>query len=262
MKNIFLVSLLAFVAACAPKSKEDTILAAAEEYAKNSNFIVGGDLVEQDDLVAKSTVLIAFVPAAGSEVIASCSGILIATDKVLSAAHCAEWVSKDVVPVIVFATNGFEAGKNIRRASVQSIYPEYSENALFDLAIFKFSGEPVNGYQPVNIKKQNIADGKKVIVAGYGKYNIKEGVDYKLRKANKSIYRLPYNPELLYIRQSNGTGICFGDSGGPAYIQENEALSVVAVTRSFKTGEFKCNTDAYFVNLTYKPIYNWVKSQL
>jgi len=57
---------------------------------------------------------------------------------------------------------------------------------------------------------------------------------------------------LLTIDQTTGTGICTGDSGGPAFIAAGKGFTVVGImigVASPKTNDDYCRGSAYFVSL-------------
>lgn len=134
-----------------------------------------------------------------------------------------------------------------------------------DIALVKFSGRAPKGYKPLKLANEFIPvnEVSPVLVAGYGMVNPNYygdfGGDIELRvtsvqgisaEKRESLWRInqsnfaandserhlfsnQYGNEMLYIDQSQGRGICGGDSGGPSLMKNSRGEDVITGVASF-----------------------------
>lgn len=225
MNKTFLIS-LSFLAltACAPQNDISTI-------QSPDTAIVGGDKVEANTAIGRSTVGI-YEAKLGY----ICSGTLVAKNLVLTAAHCVDPKTKDLV--VFFAQEMKKASKDqLRRVTGAIVHPDYTEEMkeadMADLALIRFEGEAAPGYVPAPILFDggHLYNGTKTIVAGYGlswTIALKRGAG-TLRTTELKIDKAQYSRTEAMLGQSVRKGICSGDSGGPAYLEINGRLHVWGV---------------------------------
>jgi hypothetical protein len=201
-----------------------------------------------------------------------CSGALISPRVIMTAAHCAK--NTDLSAYTIYFgknANGTLDPSLIRHISDFSIADGYSNKVIgaYDLALFKLSSDPPDGVIPIpNLPKSleitQLDIDKPLVYVGYGKITVFDNVlDYGVR------YTMTHNLNWVCIddvsvtcsdfgtnaRQNTicenqgATGICNGDSGGPALIDRNGKTYVAGVSSFVGAGctNYGCSTkvDAY-----------------
>jgi secreted trypsin-like serine protease len=218
--------------------------------------IVGGGLLKKDSSLAKGIVYIQTKDFEGYAYM--CTGSLIAKDLVLTAAHCIEGVKKNSDLTVAFTHQPeCDASKNIKSEviaveafRIHSAWknPEFP-NERGDLAMIKLKSQAPAPWKPLKLATEFIPmENSKIVVAGFGADSLsgKESSSVSLRIAvvaptqetekeyfgkvatsaelkKEKISLLMENSEkdeLLYISQSDGVGVCSGDSGGPSLMQD------------------------------------------
>jgi trypsin len=172
-----------------------------------------------------------------------CSGVLIAADRVVTAAHCFE--DSNEALAVEFETPG---GKKDRFAIEEAhVHPDYeaalrSGKALqadptlanFDVATLKLA-EEVTDRTPVPIYGgEPLAAGKLVALIGYGDTGLGAGVK---RFAQSHVGRWIEDEDvlgsrfrdLLLLDSTTGTGACPGDSGGGVFVKTPDGYQLIGV---------------------------------
>lgn len=191
--------------------------------------IVGGDLVNREDLEARSTVGLSN----------GCTGTLIEADIILTAAHCLVNINE---LSIIFGLS-FSSGIRIQAESIL-IHPEYNGTAsgglspdtpasepIHDIALVKLSQISPTGFTPVEIGTgENLLKGSELILSGFGSTSAQGGGNGVLRTV-KTVFNF-YNTNALEIvfGPTQGKSACRGDSGGPMYIQDGNRLVLIGAT--------------------------------
>lgn len=163
-----------------------------------------------------------------------CSGVVIAPDVVLTAAHC--------VPAGAAVRVHFREGGQPVLLQTQALrrHPEYRANAVqerkrsIDLALIRTESPLPQRFVPATLSTGRIPAATAVVAAGYGL--AREG-DAATTGSWRSVPLRtiePYGPStvLLWAKGTAGSGACQGDSGGPI---TDARQTVVAVT-TWSTG--------------------------
>lgn len=168
---------------------------------------------------------------------------------------------------------------------------EDKETDYGDIALIKFRGDLPPGYKPVQMLKDDsvLRRGLKVHLAGYGVNdvvtepvdarkvkNLDEALEYGevicdedlkhcmtvemfgdgiLRETDAPISSVQETE--VRLDESKGHGTCSGDSGGPAYVEQNGELYLFGVT---SRGSALCDSVGVYTNAVYYA--DWIKSTM
>lgn len=243
---IFSIFIFAILTAC--QFSENTTASKIQSHLDPS--IMNGREVTKTDIFAKHVVGI-FKKGE-----TKCTGVLIAKNAVLTAAHCLPDISK---ASISFGLNK----KNLQLLPISGHlqHPEYDESIVGivedpanDVMVVTFRGDLPTGFEPAEISDQDLVQkGSVVLIAGYGR---DEDDQYDYLKATEVSVVEAVNFE--FRTEEKKSGSCDGDSGGPVFLKnsENKYLLVGSVSR----GDPSCFQYGIYENTTYYK--NWIKESV
>jgi Trypsin len=236
--------------------------------------IIGGEKLSNSSRLSKSIVRVQNFDATGKG--ASCTGSIIGSDIILTAAHCFPFAGQtNTVVRVEFSTDPVcDRDKNQLvwgEASHVAIHPGYVNSegndndpltgSHYDIALVKLKRVVPDDYQTIALPKSlpPLTKGEVIHIAGYGKttdYDIPD-TGFVLLRLGEVVPSAPFlgvtndeRSEFLAMDQSNGKSICAGDSGGPAIRSTPTGLEVIGVAQSV-FGEFRNSPKCY-----HKAIYN------
>jgi endonuclease G len=212
-------------------------------------------------------------------VVWSCSGILIHSQIVLTAAHCIHPGDAYVVALNTNNQNDVGNGQQINVRKVL-IHPDYHKTNLYNDIATLILQSKVNT-QPVSIaSSQAINSTKRITLVGFGNYDPQNSAGFGTKREaevdimsirhdikedlNNEEGRYKYESDLEFVAGGNGFDTCKGDSGGPAYIIDNEQRVVAGLTsRGINEDSGTCGDGSIYTRLdVYAPWINCIINQV
>lgn len=264
MKKQFIVLSLLVCAGCNPK-----VHGTALTLTNDSSSIVGGEIVG-NEAFAKHVVAIH-----NEDQGYWCTGTLISRDTVLTAAHCINMASERSYTVNFSKTP--RAKDTITRAvSSMKANSQYNPDAYEDrrdLGVIRFRGDLPAGYEPMALPTADDLNrmDRDFYAAGYGTTTARQDIPTGsgiLRYTPQKVMGAKIYPQQTQfnVDQTNGHGICYGDSGGPAFAKIGGRRVLIGVasavystnTEDKKRPEFDiCRYSAIYTNVYY--YLDWIK---
>ncbi|WP_413584802.1 S1 family peptidase [Bdellovibrio sp. HCB274] len=222
--------------------------------------IINGKSVARDSQVANATVALMLVD--GDRLRTFCTGTLVSKDLIVTAGHCLEPSQSGYEVVVSFGSETFSSKEDgdireIDRAySYDMVTPQMGDgtsrniNELRDVALIKLRTSAPKWAVPVAIlgSDANLGAGQEVLLAGFGRTNEKVAAMSKyLLTTHVKIVSVQDNK--ITVDQTQGTGACWGDSGGPAFLQTEKGLVVVGATSGAAYGSVDCHTQVVYASL-------------
>jgi hypothetical protein len=190
---------------------------------------------------------------------AVCTGSLISETVFLTAGHCVAWLQAGAQVYVSFDDNLYPRPKPLIAAVSWTYDPNYGHDQgdLYDLAVVILPAGSTRGIKPLSLPPAGYLDA----LSAKGQLsktlfvNVGYGVDASLqgppsfsydgvRKYSKSEFMGLTQAWLGLLMQTNATGEggdCYGDSGGPKFIDGNPNMVVATVT----TGDYPCRTTTW-----------------
>jgi Leucine-rich repeat (LRR) protein len=166
-----------------------------------------------------------------------CSGVLVAADSVLTSTQCLETIADAGLKVAVYLDHPKLQGA---RAALTKSIENFSSGGTRDypslnMSLIRLSGtlDPATtGYTPVEVLRSpdKLQAGAKLLIAGYGRKssqcNPGTRCSGNLLEAPTSVQSFVdanhlFSTILVGAAQNNEGSVCFGDAGGPAFIEQN-----------------------------------------
>ncbi|MEK2689074.1 S1 family peptidase [Bdellovibrio sp. GT3] len=259
MNKLLLLLLCGLLAACQP-----------EHALNNSNVddtieeIAGGSKVTRFDPLAKHLVHL-YVPATRGV----CTGTIIAENLILTAAHCIadtsysveigfglDWDDRNIETRIgkrIIRHSGFAGPKN-----------NFDRD---DVALISFSGSMPKGYKPAPLAPDLSAakENGEFVAFGYGSTTGIDGYgdeNGRLRKVSMKIFSVFSSKKVFASKHLSGKGICFGDSGGAAFVKIKgvyHLLGVIGGVYWSQRPKDQCSAYSYYLAVPY--YLPWIKEK-
>lgn len=245
--------------------------------------IVGGEKVEKMTDIRSSTVLLFF--SGGTQGAGVCTGTLIASDIVLTAAHCTPSEERGSI-VVGFGNSVEESSWMIKSRLVvvldYRIDPLFDEkdlgkNSLHDIALLKISDKAPEGFKIRDLPQRNfvINSSDELKMIGFGRTsegNNDAGTLHHTSVPASQITSSLYDDEtkMDYAMPGNiavlqpETGTCNGDSGGPLFVKTGEGLitliGVASKGGNIQNDALRCHGYSIFVDIRSQ--LDWINNTL
>jgi hypothetical protein len=186
------------------------LLAAILAHISDARALVGADVA--DRTIQRYTVLIA-----GKK--GRCSGVVLAPNIVLTAAHC-------ILPGEIYRVGGNLTGDDRVPPALLADVEEIVKHPLYrredagspDLAMLRLAKPLPDRFIPAELSPRGIADGDALIAAGYGKTSMKEAAPKPaLRMVLLRVTQTFRGWMILSSITEDASGGGPGDSGGPVF---------------------------------------------
>jgi hypothetical protein len=202
-----------------------------------------------------------------------CSGSLIRSDLVLTAAHCVDdIVAGDEVAVEIGRTDLSDPFETFERRRTPSIvlHPDWDEDTFEnDVALLRLR-EPVN-VPTVAVATSAPAPGTDARIIGYGRTGPDDPAATELREGDSEVIadtaadspirsRTRAERDVMVVLDGE-SGTCRGDSGGPALVRVDDRWVQFGVNSWTPGGSDDCRPDV-FTDLTSDGVSAWLQSHL
>jgi len=205
-----------------------------------SSNIFGGKSIEENLSLKKHIVGVSRYKTQGI-----CTGTIISDQVILTAAHCVP-ENTDANEIKIIFDHDFQTQKeNKINAESIIIHEDYVLNEKIianDIALIKLEKSIPDNYSPLNLNDISsliFSEIKKSTVSGFGYSRVefpRLGLG-NLRFTEIEALELNENSPLIYFDQSKGRGVCQGDSGGGAFVIQNDQWIQIGVTSFVNTKE-------------------------
>lgn len=228
--------------------------------------VFGGSRIGSEDFLSKVTVGVY-----NKKLNLICTGTIISENIILTAAHCIEGVHAKNMEV-VFDQNIYASVEKREKVSDLIVHNSYVHSSIIenDLALLKLKRSIRSGYEVMDLSHSIDLELSKHIlveVAGFGvsRVNFPRMGAGTLRKTEVKLDFYDAHEKLLVLDQSEGKGICFGDSGGGAFYEINGELIQIGVNSFVNSKEenhqkVDCKNKAFLTNISY--FYSWITQSM
>jgi hypothetical protein len=194
--------------------------------------IIGGERVAPEDEIAHTTI--------GAERDGkNCSGSIIANHLAITACHCGD------ITQVNFGTDLNESHES-RRVIARELHPFCFNGGYHDFQILRYEGEMPTGFHPVALARDasHSQAGTTLVSAGFGRPM--RGMLYKTRLTVTN-EESSGSSDAYVVDGRHGTGICFGDSGGPSLFEGPLGYELVGGHTSVSSGS--CDGWGYITDI-------------
>jgi hypothetical protein len=216
--------------------------------AFNQPQVIGGLPVELEDPVASYTVAVITPDPSISDRAKLCTGVVVGRRWILSARHCLVDVKTDK-PYIFFSRE-IERPAHMQDAiRADKVVAHYDANS--DLVMIHLPHDVPEDYLDVVfahdaflLKEENL-----VRVAGFGTADLLDPNSAGTLRSVTLKVSFPVTQQLIHLTRtgSDHDSACFGDSGGPAFYDQDGDLILVGIGRLVDSST--CQADSYYRNV-------------
>ena len=206
-------------------------------------------------------VRVAVFDAAGQP-LGLCSGTMIESNKVLTAAHCVP--NGTTSGAVVYGNPGNTSTVFASRIAVN---PKYIPSSISSPGFAAFNDVAVLTLRsslplPTSaiLGSGNIRSGDEIAIFGYGTDENGE-FDFADLKSGEMLVEQVTNNHISAIFNGDGSNTCQGDSGGPAYIDLGNEVAVAGVTSTGTVQDCSEGDNSLFINLSGSDVLDFIVSE-
>lgn len=264
--KIWVLLPLLLLAACSNKNTGPSPVAHGES-------IINGKTADKDSDIVKATVALVMVDADRTR--SFCTGTLVSKDIIVTAAHCVEPIMSGYQVQVSFGGETFtskndgELREIDRFYTYEMVYPSAGNpeavrtiNDLKDIAVIKLLTTAPKWAVPAMIlgSESSLTVGQEVTVAGFGRTKEDQAaMATELQVTQLKIQKI--ESKRIELDQTQGTGACWGDSGGPALMSDDQGLVVMGALSGATYGNQNCHSGTVYTSLAgYKEFIQKVVS--
>ena len=220
------------------KKNSDPFLIQSNSY-KEENIDNGQSVLSHTDFEAVSENVVALIKLNDADKpVIFCSGVMLTSQSVLTAAHCL----KNLSDFPLFVTKGNKITTHSPKFYINDfkLHPLYERGNQFDLAMIQLTDsiEIKENILPLHPEIGLTLDEKSFFSLGYGlNPSDDNSIGEKLGAGNLNILHFckeSYCPEEnlvggRFLYERNNKGPCQGDSGGPAFLKRGEQYFILGI---------------------------------
>ncbi len=277
-KIVYSIALCSLVLSCSNSSNSEKKVQSFDycvpESALTQNAIVNGTTVRENDADSQEVVMLMTRSEEGQ--VSICTASAISSDVLVTAAHCVPDSAQDIVVSLhssVSCESGFDSRNDIAKVLDVAKHPDYNPasktylKASNDIALVFMEKKLPAKYKIHDIATPSEIENQELLFLGYGTTGFTKDGTMILRKTQlpSQSVKIDIKNKIVEVDQSAGTGICTGDSGGPALIDLGINRKIVSVNSlvlfdATTTDADKCGRGAA-LTMIY-PHLDWLKYEL